>query len=165
MYRKMESSERNMDKCNWVSVWLARKIIETSWDMVVEWRSVISHWNECSHHRWGWKFFIMLLLTLYNLEIVELIDFSNDVQSCTLCSSWVFCRFDTFAVYYLLSAILLVVGVLPLPRTRQRCAAGSLLHPAYIRDSATQLLQAESSTELTTQLSNALSHTAAPCDL
>jgi len=60
---------------------------------------------------------------------------------------------------------LLVVGMLPLPQTRRRCSASSLLHPSPIRHSASRLLEADSSIELTTQLSNALSQTVVACDL
>jgi len=60
---------------------------------------------------------------------------------------------------------LLVVGVLPLPQTHRRCSASSLLHPAHIKDSASHLLEEDSSTELTAQLSSALSQTVVACDL
>jgi len=61
--------------------------------------------------------------------------------------------------------MLSVVGALPLPQTRRRCCASNLLHPAYIKDSASNLLEADSSTELATQLSDALSKTVIACDL
>jgi len=67
--------------------------------------------------------------------------------------------------YYSLNGILLVVGVLPLPRTRQRCSAGNLLHPSYIKDTASRLLEADDSSELTAQLSDALGQTVVACDL
>jgi len=70
-----------------------------------------------------------------------------------------------FFLFIVIECVLPVVGVLPLPRTRQRCSAANLLHPSYIKDSATRLLNGNNSTELVAQLSGALSQTVTHCDL